>query len=306
MEEFVTKVFTLDNTNNNTVEFNSAIEQPALNSTQIRLSQPAIHIQEPIVKGSKKIKNVNPYYSYFPDFYTKELKKSFVTSLVWGFMLLIITALCAFFTERIITSPVIDNRAILTLIPITGLVISLFVLYLVRYLNFKNEAKTINFKDEKVISTNVTKVYKSLKTGYININWMSLLSYTISLLTLLINCIVCYCMYDASFGDVYTPIHESNNYAFAFVFWIAVVAVIVTFIMQASLLLESYIRYSRIENFYNFCIVSNEELILLKKKKNRRDMFIYLAIVCTIILIGWLIVKLCLRRKKQTKVVVNA
>ncbi|MDE6477013.1 MAG: hypothetical protein K2L48_02325 [Mycoplasmoidaceae bacterium] len=51
------------------------------------------------------------------------------------------------------------------------------------------------------------------------------------------------------------------------------------------MLVGNYVRFSRIENFYNFSLVPSEEMILLKKKANRRDAVIYLAITCTLFLI---------------------
>jgi uncharacterized membrane protein len=69
-------------------------------------------------------------------------------------------------------------------------------------------------------------------------------------------------------------------------------------------LLTNYIRYSRIENFYNFQIVPQEELDVIKKQKNRRDLIIFLCAIVFIGLIGYFIYKL-VKRNKTTKVVVH-
>lgn len=308
MEDFATKVFTLDKNDSDNSDFSAVYPtQNVMNSQQVHLATtPAVIASEQKhSKGSKKLSHINPYYSYFPDFYIKELKKSLVTTFIWGFVLMITTAFCAWLAAEIIMANNVSNWTMLCLIPIMGLVISLFIVYFTRYFNFKTEAKTINFKDEKVISNNVVKVYKSLKIGYININWMSLLSYCIFLIALLIDCIVCYCYYPIGFGNVYAPISETGNYTYAVIFWLCVSAVLITFILQCFLIISSYVRYSRIENFYNFKIVSDEELALLKKKNNRRDLFIFLGIVLTLVLIVMLVVKL-FKRNKKTKVVVNA
>jgi hypothetical protein len=58
----------------------------------------------------------------------------------------------------------------LLLAPPVILVGALLIVYATKYYNFRSEARTINFKDEKVLSINVQKLYKRLKTGYININ----------------------------------------------------------------------------------------------------------------------------------------
>jgi hypothetical protein len=41
----------------------------------------------------------------------------------------------------------------------------------------KNEAKTINFKDQKTLSTNTVNLYKRLKVAYLNANWFCSLGY---------------------------------------------------------------------------------------------------------------------------------
>nr|QIQ09948.1 hypothetical protein PlMoll_1110 [uncultured Mycoplasmataceae bacterium] len=305
MEEFVTKYINIDRSNETAAS--SFNDQPRMNSVKIHLntqntSYDAINSQ---ILTTKKQKEENPYKIYFPTFYKKELRNSYATLIAWIVILTLATAGCCWMITNIVTSPVVNNWTILALVPLYGLAVGLFIFYLIKYLNFKSESKTINFKDEKVISINVSKLYKSLKVGYININWMSLLSYTISLITLFVTCIICYIQYPTYFGDVITPITLHNNYAFVVIFWGCVAVVIGTFIMQVCMLLGNYIRYTRIENFYNFVIINEEEITNLKKKTNRRDALIYFAISFTLILIVWLIVKL-FKRNKKTKVVVNA
>jgi flagellar basal body-associated protein FliL len=51
--------------------------------------------------------------------------------------------------------------------------------------------------------------------------------------------------------------------------------------------------------------VTNEEIAQIKKNKNKRDLFIFLGVVLTLVLIGLLIYKL-IKRKKTTTVVVNS
>jgi hypothetical protein len=64
----------------------------------------------------------------------------------------------------------INNWISLLLAPLVILVGSLFIVYATKYYNFRNEARSINFKDEKILSINVQKLYRRLKTGFININ----------------------------------------------------------------------------------------------------------------------------------------
>jgi cyanate permease len=68
--------------------------------------------------------------------------------------------------------------------------------------------------------------------------------------------------------------------------------------------LSSYVRASRIENFYNFQIVPQEELTLIKKQKNRRNLIIFLCAIALVGIIGFFIYRL-VKRSKTTKVVVS-
>ena len=315
MEDFATQVFTFENDNSNSAEPIQAAPHMAtvqLNASQIHYN-PQIEIEkeadvqeelENQQKKSKKIKDVNPYYSYFPNFYRKELQNSLIVFVIWSVVLGLAIGLCSYLCYLIVHNKSVDNWCLLTLIPILGAAVGFFILYLFKFLNFRCEAKTINFKDEKVISNNILKKYKTLKTSYINVSWACLLSYTICLLMILVDCIVCWIRYRTKFGDVITPIHEDHNYAYAGVFWGGVGVVIFSFIMHVVLLLTAYIRYSRVENYYNFPIVPAEELTALKKKSNRRDLIIYLAVIGTLGLVCWWIIR-TVKRTKKTQITVS-
>jgi hypothetical protein len=55
--------------------------------------------------------------------------------------------------------------------------------------------------------------------------------------------------------------------------------------LHATLLITNYLRISQIDSYYGYEIVATEELTILKKKKNRRDLFIFLTAVVLIGLI---------------------
>jgi flagellar biogenesis protein FliO len=74
--------------------------------------------------------------------------------------------------------------------------------------------------------------------------------------------------------------------------------------MQAILLVGNYIRVARIENFYNFMIVPQEELDTIKKQKNRRDLIIFLCAILLVGLVGYLVYRL-VKRNRATKVIVS-
>jgi hypothetical protein len=259
-------------------------------------------------KDTRRIKQINPYASYFPEFYKKELRNSFASFMVWTFVWLITLAVSAVAIYFIVKDSSCSNYVSLLLTPIIVLVSSLWIVNTNKFYCFRGESKNINFKDEKTLSINITKVYKRLKTGYINVNWMSITSYVVSLLVIFINFIVAYARTNVKFGTWNINNVSSNlrdeYIVYEIIFWVAVSSILLTLILQAVLLLTNYIRASRIENFYNFQIVSQEELDNIKKQKNRRDLIIFLCSIAFVGLIGYFIYRLA-KRSRSTKVVVS-
>jgi hypothetical protein len=188
------------------------------------------------------------------------------------------------------------------------LVTSLWIVYLNKFYCIRGESKSINFKDEKMLSINVTKLYKRLKTGYVNVNWMSLTSYIVLLLVVLINFIVAWADTHVKFGTwdaAMVDVAIRGRYViYEIIFWTAVSGILLTILLQSILLLGNYIRASRIENFYNFQIVPQDELNLIKKQKNHRDLIIFLCSIAFVGIIGLFIYRL-VKRGRATKVVVS-
>ncbi|MDR0674870.1 MAG: hypothetical protein LBF36_01220 [Mycoplasmataceae bacterium] len=257
-------------------------------------------------KDTRKISKINPYASYFPVFYKKELKNVFWSFITWTVFWVIMLGSSGTAIYFIVMDNQCSNYVSILLAPFVILVTSLWIVAINKFYCFRGESKTINFKDEKTLSINVTKVYKRLKTGYININWMSLTSYIVSLLAILINFIVAWADTRVPFGTWNinnVPEEIRNSYIiYEVIFWSAVVAILLTIVLQATLLLTNYIRASRIENFYNFQIVSQEELTFIKKQKNRRDLIIFLCTIVLVGIIGFFIYRL-VKRSKTNKVV---
>ncbi|MBQ6970308.1 hypothetical protein IJQ19_01700 [bacterium] len=50
------------------------------------------------------------------------------------------------------------------------LVFALLIVAISNYLNFRAEAKVVDFSKEKIVTKNIKKLYLRLKTGYINVN----------------------------------------------------------------------------------------------------------------------------------------
>jgi hypothetical protein len=95
-----------------------------------------------------------------------------------------------------------------------------------------------------------------------------------------------------------------NTYAYAIIFYSCIAALVLTLVTHVSLLVANYIRTARIENFYNFMIVSQEEITVIKKQKNRRDMIIFLIVIGLVGFIAWFIYKI-VKRNKATQVIVK-
>lgn len=248
----------------------------------------------------QKIKQLNPNYQFFPHFYKKELKRYFSLMIIWTIILLLCTIFEAIALYLILVNHYINNFLSLTLIPIFFLCLGLFIVHTHNYLNYFNEAKTINFTNGKIISVCINKLYKRLKTAHINVNWMCLLAYCLSLLVIFFNYICAWAGKvfhgeKISFGDLSYETHKHHAYKVILV--LAIITIFITMTLHIFLLITNYIRAVKIDQYYSIQIVSDEELIEIKKQKNKRNLIIFLAIIMIFALLGILIHKH--HKKKQ-------
>ncbi len=296
MERFETTILnieTVNDTNNNMI-----------NSTQklININQDAIyHSKKPTYKKVKVRKN--PFENYFPIFYKKELKISLYTMIAWSIFLCLSIFLFSFATFKIISNEHISNWLICLTVPLLLIVIGLFTRYFISYLNFKNESNTINFKDEKTLSFNIKKKYLALKTGHININWFSTLFYTLLVIAFIVNCVCCF-LISHSLKSVFVFSINQNFNNFTIATWIMGVLLIIGVMTQITLLVYGYLRFSRIENFYNFEIISKEEINSVKKKNNIRNSIIYFLTIFSVFFLIFVVYK-TVKRKKQTNITIK-
>ena len=287
-----------------------------INATQkINLPQqelPNVQVKENVPKQSlikdTNVKKINPYYSYMPKFYKTEIgyaRTAFAISLT--IFLIVLCGCCALIglTLGVWNShdpgkKYVNPWILLLLIIPIGLASILLVITTNRYRSFLIEARSINFRDEKVLSINVQKLYRRLKTGWIDITWFSCLAYVLLLLGMLVDSIVViyYKNPHIGFAEFSVPRSE-GNYTYSAVFWSFVGLIIFVFINHVLSCSMAYLRASNIDNFYNYSIVDPTEIQMIKKRKNRRDLIIFFAVTGTVVFLTWLIVKIVLNKKKQ-------
>lgn len=284
-------------------------------------SLPTINI--PTIKnGTKKIdprtvEQINTKARFLPSFYKKELKRYFRVLLLWIFLTLACIGLETWCAVLIIKNPGVNNWTLLTLIPALTLCIAFLVVYANNYRNYRNEAKSVDFSQEKPVTINVSKLYKRLKTGHINVNWMCSLTYVAGGLAILITYIVAWVW--TGCVEHQLPINQwvwgnlspslfANTCGPAFLISLIVccAAILTAFILHVVLLVTNYTRAGKIDAFYGVQIVSDDELIQLKKHKNKRDAIIFIAVILCVVLIGLLIYKIVKSKQVNNTVTINS
>lgn len=243
----------------------------------------------------------NKNYGYMPKFYIHEYKRFMMLFVLWLVINIIIVSLSSLSCVMIVNNANISNWTMLTLLPIVLVAISFLIIYTNNFIDFRNEARNVDFSQEKVITINIKKLYKRLKTGYMNINWFCLLSYILSGLTILIVYLVAWAMtFKWDGGPKWGVLNNARlpyNPLFLVIVICAITWMFCTFILHISLLVSCHIRANKIDHFYSVQIVSNDEIDMLKKKKNRRNAIIVIAIIATIVLFGIYIYKIIKTKK---------
>lgn len=333
-EEFKTTVISYDERKPEVapVEQKQQVEQPKVQNVLFNITTKVPHVAEtlPTVKvesqEQKKIdlsplEKANKNYSALPKFYLREYKRSARLAIMWA----VITAICAgletWALVEILRSPV-NNWIALTLIPAITLCIAMLVIYINNWINFKNEARTVDFTQGKIPTINVMKLYKRLKTAHINVNWFCCLTYVVGGLAILITYIVGWAIavnYFMKNGNPdhlpvwgvldpnYLPYKEPGSCGASILISVIVcsASMLTAFILHVVLLVTNYVRAGKIDSFYAVQIVSDEELNALKKKKNKRDLFIFLGVVMVVALIGLLIYKAVKSKRVSNQVTIN-
>jgi len=269
------------------------------------------------LEESKALKNINPNASYFPSFYSREIKRNNISFILWNIYAVVLIGLIL--TASLLTIKPSDNQTlwllIVYIIPVL-IFIPLYVSKLLFWSSLRNEAKTINFKDQKVVSINITKLYKRLKVTYINANWFCSLAYIYSFAGVIVLVIVCWGVKSINginieapwsswnvnpFRFVLTPVQGAIPYFISFLVFTAIF--VIAALVHATSITTAMVRVNRIENFYNSFIVLPEELEAYKKKVNKRDLICF----CVALLIIGLIIYFSYKNAKKNRqtVVVN-
>lgn len=263
-------------------------------------------IQQQNERKKSKLQKINLYYSYIPSFYLKELSYAKSSAVLYTIFFSLFIAGAAVLTYLILTTWKDNVNPLILLLLVVPFIFFLvkFIFAINRYKNFYAEAKGINFCDEKILSSNIQKIYRKLKTHYIDINWFCSATYIVSLIIMLIDSLLPIFIYKTGFADFVTPITVDNQYTYIVLFWTCVGLIICTLFWHISVLVSSYIRAANIENFYNYMLIDPNEISNIKKAKNRRDAIIFFAIILTVVFLVWIAVRL-IKRKQATKVIVK-
>lgn len=323
-EEFKTTVISYDSRKHDVdpvIEQKEEVNKPNLQNVLFNVTTKVPHVAETLptvqveTQPTKKIdlrgvEKINKNAQAFPKFYIKEYKRSVRLVFLW----LLLTAICLgleiWAMIAIIQNPNVSNWTMLALIPAITLCIAFLIVYINNWINFRNEARSVDFSQGKIPTISVMKLYKRLKTAHINVNWFCGLTYVAGGLAILITYLIGFGV-SIKQGNPQWGILDPTFYAStcgpALLITVIVcsAAMIVAFILHVVLLVTNYVRAGKIDSFYSVQIVSDEELTALKKRKNKRDLIIFLAVVMVIVLIGLLVYKIVKSKKVNNTVTIN-
>lgn len=244
-----------------------------------------------------KIRKINKNYVFFPKFYLKELKGYFRLSIFWFIVIILWFIFGSITFHFIVKNPKVNNALALFLLPSIIFLFILFVRFFIIFLNYFNEAKTIDFSRGKIVSVSVNKLYKRLKSAHININWMCLLSYILSLWTIIINYFSAWIISKAKFGDISYQTHFHHVHLVLLFLPISVISL--TLFLHITLLITNYFRAMRIDNYYGVQIVSDSDINEIKKIKNKRNFIIFFTLALLFVFIIILIIRHFKKRKNK-------
>ncbi len=286
-------------------------QQESLVSDEIKSNQTQVstnlNSKNKLLKNinGKKISEINPFYSYIPIFYLKELKRAKFNFIFYLIVFSVIVILSSTLLSLSFNNESLDINpwmCFFFLPPGLFFLVELIISWNI-HKNFTNEAKTINFRDSTVLSMNVQKLYKRMKTSYIDINWFSLFLYVGIGITLLVDAIWTAFEYH-EFGG-FIKAWKDGNRVHLILNVVCFFSLIVICCFQIYKITSNFLRACNIENFYNFSIIDQNELQMNKKNKNKRDALIFFMIFGLFFFLIWLLIKFINNRRSPTKVIVK-
>ena len=259
-------------------------------------------VKKPSVLKNTNVEKINPYYSYMPKFYKAEIRHArfgFILALTLFLVVLAGSGLLVALTLTTWKESLSPWILILLIIPL-AITSILLAVNTNRFRSFLQEARTINFRDEKVLSINVQKLYRRLKTSWIDITWFSCMIYILMLLGILVDAIVVIFANNPHLHfAAFWAAKDLGNYTYVTCFWAFLTMFGLVALNHILTLIGNYLRASNIDNYYNFSIVDPVELAEIKKRKNKRDMIIFFAVIGTFIFLTWLIVHLIIKKRSE-------
>lgn len=266
------------------------------------IAQQKIYEQSLLYRNSKKNKKgvltktigcINPYYKYFPKFYRKELKRSFIQLGLWLIIFLTCLTLSIVFCIWVNYQGSQFGKTMVPLLSVflTIGALAMFIYHAMKHHLFREEGMYVDFAHGKVVTINVVKIYKSCRVGHIKANWLCSLGYSfVFIATMLL--LICSWVINGytQHAFIYPMIAGFNDFFITFLIFMFVL--IISFLLHIYIVIGNYWRAAKIDNYYGQYIVSNEEIQALKKKVNRRYMIIYLVSVALLFFVGFLIYKL--------------
>lgn len=245
-------------------------------------------------------------HAQFPKFYRNELKHAF-TGLLGAFVILLVFAGGMI---TIILSINSHNRS-WHLLWLT-LPLALFTLYCAyhginNYLTLRSESQQISFsKYERQPSVNMIKIYRKVRTGYLNLNWFGAGIYLIGGLVIICTLVVAWAynlIQSATrineFGAI--KIYASGDWWPLYVISGTGFVLGLYLVFHVWSLFKNHHRASSMNNYYGKEVVPEADIMVIKKGINKRNAIIFVATVCFISLLGVFVyrfVRRILQRKK--------
>lgn len=253
----------------------------------------------------KNVKQVNKNYDSIPMFYINEMRYAKVGAIFWTIFSILALGGLSYLAYYIVKVSGSEWWLVFFLLPILA-----FLLGLIYYFNswnnrIRKEAMTIDFSHEKILTNNVRKMYLKLKLGYLDANWLCSLIYVFGTIVILVTLLTVFILNiwekghaGHYFGELVLTDNPNNKLPTILVGTSGAV-LIGTLILHIFWLISFSMRKNKIEDYYNVPIFSLEELAIESKKRNRRNLVIFLLCTLTIIAAAFFIYRVITRNKRK-------